>query len=79
MAAPMNRIVEQQLEDLAIRWLKETGWSHVHGASIAPDGARPERQTWRDVLLRGRLLSALGRINPHLPEAALEQAASAKR
>ncbi len=65
---------EQQLEDLCIGWFQETGWQFVHGPDIAPDGASPERADYRQVILRDRLLAALGRINPHIPAAALEQA-----
>lgn len=66
---------EQQLEDLCIGWFQETGWQFVHGPDIAPDGANPERTDYRQVILRDRLLAALGRINPHIPAVALEQAA----
>lgn len=66
---------EQQLEDLCIGWFQETGWQFVHGRDIAPDGTNPERADYRQVILRDRLLAALGRINPHIPAAALEQAA----
>ena len=65
---------EQQLEDLCITWFQETGWQFVRGPDIAPDGMRPERADYRQVILRGRLLAALARINPHIPAAALEQA-----
>ena len=66
---------EQQLEDLCIGWFQETGWQFVHGPDIAPDGASSERADYRQVILRDRLLAALARINPHIPDAALEQAA----
>lgn len=66
---------EQQLETLCIGWFQETGWQFVHGPDIAPDGKNPERADYRQVILRDRLLAALARINPHLPAAALEQAA----
>lgn len=65
---------EQQLEDICIGWFQETGWRFVHGPDIAPDGASLERADYRQVILRDRLLLALGRINPHIPTAALEQA-----
>ncbi len=70
-------ITEAQLENLAIEWFEDAGWSYVHGAKIAPDSAQPERHAWNETLLRPRLLSALARINPHLPAAALEQAVHA--
>lgn len=66
---------EQQLEDLCIGWFQQTGWQFAHGPDIAPEGDRPERADFRQVVLRERLLAALARINPQIPAAALEQAA----
>jgi type I restriction enzyme R subunit len=68
---------EQQLEDLCLGWFQETGWRVAHGPDIAPDSHAPERTDHRQVVLRERLLAALSRINPHIPPAALEQAAHA--
>ncbi|QNM97109.1 type I restriction endonuclease subunit R [Chitinimonas koreensis] len=68
---------EQQLEELCLGWFQETGWRFAHGPDIAPDSNAPERTDYRQVVLRERLLTALGRINPHMPPAALEQAAHA--
>ncbi|PKO29621.1 MAG: DEAD/DEAH box helicase [Betaproteobacteria bacterium HGW-Betaproteobacteria-9] len=65
---------EQQLEDLCIGWFQQTGWQFVHGPDIAPEGDRPERADFRQVILHDRLLAALARINPQIPAAALEQA-----
>jgi type I restriction enzyme R subunit len=65
---------EQQLEDLCIGWFQQTGWQFVHGPDIAPEGDRPERADFRQVILHDRLLAALARINPQIPTAALEQA-----
>jgi type I restriction enzyme R subunit len=70
---------EQQLEEQCIRWFQETGWRYVHGPDMAPDGSNPERADYRQVLLRDRLLAALGRINPQIPLAALEQAVDVLR
>lgn len=66
---------EQQLEDLCIGWFQQTGWQFAHGPDIAPEGDRPERGDFRQVVLRERLLAALARINPQIPASALEQAA----
>jgi len=68
-------ITEQQLEDAAIGWFGELGWRYVNGPDIAPDGDNPARTDYRHGVLRERLLAALARINPHIPTAALEQAA----
>ena len=66
---------EQQLEELCLGWFQETGWRFAHGPDIAPDSDAPERTDHRQVVLRERLLASLARINPHIPVAALEQAA----
>ena len=66
---------EQQLEELCIGWFRHTGWQFAHGPEIAPEGDRPERADFRQVVLRDRLLAALTRINPQIPATALEQAA----
>jgi len=66
---------EQQLEDLCIGWFQETGWQFARGPDMAPEGNRPERADFGQVVLRERLLAALARINPQIPSAALEQAA----
>ena len=68
---------EQQLEEHCIHWFEETGWRYAHGPDIAPEGVSADRADYRQVVLRGRLLAALARINPHIPPLALEEAADA--
>lgn len=65
---------EDQLEQLCLQWFADNGWEVDHGPDIACDGARPERADYRQVLLLADLQAAIRRINPHLPEAAVEQA-----
>ncbi|GAB4272854.1 MAG: type I restriction endonuclease subunit R [Candidatus Promineifilaceae bacterium] len=65
---------EAQLEHLALQWLADLGWPHVFGPDIAPDGPTPERSSYDQVILTGRLREALARINPTLPPAALDDA-----
>ncbi len=57
---------ESVVEDAAIEYLRELGYAYVHGPDIAPDGPSPERDSYADVVLAGRLRSALARINPDL-------------
>ncbi len=66
-------ITEDQLEQLAIQWFQDTGWNHVHGAVIAPEGVAAEREDFRAVVLKGRLAEAVRRLNPKLPESAVEE------
>lgn len=59
-------------EQPALEWLAELGWEVRHGPDLGPEGAAPERETWRDVVLIGRLRSAVASLNPELPEEAVE-------
>lgn len=68
-------ITEDQLEQLCLTWFQEIGYDSVCGYDIAPDGNSPERNDYRQVILPARLLSALQKINPHIPAATLEQVA----
>ena len=67
-------MTEDQLEQQCLEWFAEGGWEVVHGADIAPDGPTPERNNYRQVVLLADLEAAVRRINPHLPDAAIEQA-----
>ncbi len=65
---------ESEVEDAALEWLENLGWSVVHGPSIAPDTPSAERSDYSDVVLEHRLRGALDRLNPGLPTAALDDA-----
>lgn len=67
-------MTEDQLEQEALSWLVEVGYTHLSGYDIAPDGAAPERDNFRQVLLPRRLRDAIARLNPHIPLAAREDA-----
>lgn len=66
-------ITEDQLEQLCLNWFREGGYEYANGYDIAPDGERPEREDYKQILLTGRLLDALQRINPQIPVATLEE------
>jgi type I restriction enzyme R subunit len=67
-------MTEDQLEQEALSWLIEVGYTHLSGYDIAPDGPSPERDNFRQVLLPQRLRDAIARLNPHMPLAAREDA-----
>lgn len=67
-------MTEDQLEQEALGWLADVGYSHVYGPDIAPDGGSPERANYRQVLLIERLRQAVARLNPTIPQAAREDA-----
>ena len=68
-------ITEDQLEQLCLDWFRAGGYEYAYGPDIAFDGDMPERSDYQQVVLTGRLLTALQRINPHIPPATLEEAA----
>ena len=66
-------ITEDQLEQLALTWFQDAGWEYCYGPNIAPDGDAPERVDYRQVILPGRLLDTLRRLNPNMPDAMLDE------
>jgi len=65
---------EDQLEQLCLEWFSDNGWEVAYGPDISHEGAYPERKDYRQILLLSDLEASIRRINPHLPESALEQA-----
>jgi len=65
-------ITEDQLEQLCLNWFQAIGYDHICGYDIAPDGDRPERSDYGQIVLFDRLLAQLQKINPHTPPAVLE-------
>jgi len=61
-------------EQPALEWFRELGYEVKFGPDISPGGDHPERDSYSDVILKGRLRTALERLNPHLPEDAIEDA-----
>ena len=69
-----SALSESTVEDAALAWLESTGWQVVHGPDIAPETAGAERSSYAEVVLDQRLSDALARLNPDLPDEALEEA-----
>ena len=65
-------ITEDQLEQLSLDWFRETGWDYANGVDISPDGDDPERDDYRVVVLKDRLAEAVARLNPDLPQSAVD-------
>jgi len=65
-------LTEDSLEQIALTWFQDSGWDYRYGPDIAPDGEKPERADYRQVILPGRLHEALHRLNPSLPEAVID-------
>lgn len=67
-------ITESVVEEAALDWFKGLGYQYLPGPDIACDGIKPERASYSDVILAGRLRSALRNLNPAIPIDALEDA-----
>ncbi len=70
----MTALTEADVEQAALDWLAGLGWATAHGPDIGPDGGQPERVGYGAVVLERRLRDALARLNPSLPNEALEDA-----
>lgn len=70
----MNRLTESAIEEFTIELLEKLKYQYIYAPDIAPDGEKPERKTFEDVLLIERLQEAVGRINPKVPTEAREEA-----
>jgi len=67
---------ESTVEEAALAWLQTSGFAVAHGPEIAvgQPGAERSDPTYRDVVLEWRLREALVRLNPDLPQEALDDA-----
>ena len=65
---------EDDVEQYAITILQGLGYAYLHGSVIAPGGVAEERSSFKDAVLVGRLRSAVVRLNPGLPQSAIEDA-----
>lgn len=65
---------EKELEEAALEWFRELGYEIAYGPDISPGGDKPERDSYSQVILLRRLKDALIRINPKLPEQAVDEA-----
>lgn len=66
--------VESDLEEACIEVLQEMGYEYKYGPDISVDGDYPERASYRDVLLKDRILDALFRINKGFSEDSIKDA-----
>ena len=70
----MNRLTESAIEEFTIELLEKLKYQYIYAPDIAPDGEKPERNTFEEVLLIERLQEAVGRMNPKVPSEAREDA-----
>lgn len=67
-------MTEDQLEQDALGWLGDVGYTHLYGPDISVDGNAPERSNYTQVVLVERLRQAIQRLNPSVPLLAREEA-----
>lgn len=47
----LSKIYESDIEEAALEWLAELGYTVGHGPDIAPDTPDAERSTYKEVVL----------------------------
>ena len=67
-------INEDLVEQAALNILQEQELPYLGADVISPDGTAPERASYGEVLLMGRLEEAVARLNPSIPEDARRDA-----
>ena len=70
----MSVLNESHVEEAALTWFRELGYTVAHGPHMAPGESAAERDSFADVVLVGRLRDAITRLNPSVPEDAREEA-----
>jgi type I restriction enzyme R subunit len=66
-------IAESGVEEVCLDYFADLRWGVLYGPEIAPDEARAERASYRDVLLEGRLRAAIGKLNPTLSSSVIDE------
>ena len=70
----MQLMNESHIEQAALDILGNLGYETLFGPDIAPGGRMPERESYKDVVLKERLKRGINRLNPSIPEDAQEEA-----
>lgn len=71
----MYQFHEDDLEQAMLDWLENLGYEIENGPNIAVDGDSPERDSYSNVFLNGRLEESLKRINPDVSMDTVSRAA----
>ena len=70
----MPHFTESTVEEAALSWFAELGYTVAHAPHLAPGEIAAERNSFGDVVLVGRLRDAIARLNPAIPDDAREEA-----
>lgn len=68
-----NSITENDIEQIALSYLQNLGYSYILGPDISPDGEHTERQ-YNEVVLVTRLRDAIDKLNPNITQDAKDDA-----
>lgn len=66
------RINEDTIEQMTLTALQDLGWHYTHGGTVLAGKDNPWRERTADVILRVHLEQAVRRLNPQLPEQAVQ-------
>lgn len=70
----MTKLLESDIEQLAIERLEAKRWNYLYGPDIAPDGETPMRTSLDEVVLKNVMTKAVKRLNPTLTEDVRDEA-----
>ena len=70
----MTKLLESDIEQMAIDLLQAKRWDYLYGPNIAPDGETPMRAAFDEVVLREKLERAVVRLNPSVKEEVRDEA-----
>ena len=68
-----NSITENEIEQIALTYLQNLGYTYILGPDISPDGEHTERQ-YNEVVLVTRLRDAIDKLNPEITQDAKDDA-----
>lgn len=74
MLADNVKLSESVVEETALTWFESLGYTVESGPAISPGELRAERKEYNQVILEGRLRTALENINPNIPPNAIDEA-----
>ncbi len=66
-------IAESTVEEAALGWFADLGYTVLGGAEIAPGEMLAERCAYEEVVLQGRLQRTIQRLNPNIPSEAQDE------
>ena len=67
----LNLTEDHLVEQPAINWFKEVGYSYIHGSELSPENQ--ERESYRDVILKKRFIPAIKKLNSWLTDSLAEE------